>query len=121
MKRAMLDTDILSEFLRGNQNVMAKMEKYVEEHSFATFSIITYYEILNGLLYKDAGKQLSKFEAFIELNNVIPCNCSNGKTSGHYTSRYARKGNCNRTYRHAYCRERNSQWLTTNNKQYGTF
>jgi predicted nucleic acid-binding protein len=35
-------------------------------------SIITYYEILNGLLYKDAKKQLKRFEEFISFNNVIP-------------------------------------------------
>ena len=44
----------------------------MHEYNFINLSIITYYEILNGLLYKDAKKQLSKFEEFIELNKVIP-------------------------------------------------
>ena len=72
MKPAMLDTDILSEFLRGNRKVVGKVDEYLHEYSFINLSIITYYEILNGLLYKDAKKQLSKFEEFIELNKVIP-------------------------------------------------
>ena len=72
MKPAMLDTDILSEFLRGNRKVVAKVDEYLHEYSFINLSIITYYEILNGLLYKGAKKQLSKFEEFIELNKVIP-------------------------------------------------
>ncbi len=72
MKPSMLDTDILSEFLRGNPKVIAKVEEYLKEHGFINLSIITYYEILNGLLYKDARKQLAKFEEFVSLNKVIP-------------------------------------------------
>ncbi len=68
----MLDTDILSEFLRGNPKVISKVDEYLKEHGFINLSIITYYEILNGLLYKDAKKQLSKFEEFVALNKVIP-------------------------------------------------
>ena len=59
MKPSMLDTDILSEFLRGNPKVIAKVDEYLKEHGFINLSIITYYEILNGLLYKDAKKQLA--------------------------------------------------------------
>ena len=65
MKLSMLDTDILSEFLRGNPKVIAKVDEHLQEHGFINLSIITYYEILNGLLYKDAKKQLTRFEAFI--------------------------------------------------------
>lgn len=72
MKPAMLDTDILSEFLRGNPKVISRLDDHLEEYGFISFSIITYYEILNGLLYKDAKKQLAKFEEFAELNKVIP-------------------------------------------------
>jgi len=68
----MLDTDVLSEFLRGNDKVIAKVGEHLEEYGFISLSIITYYEILNGLLYKDARKQLSRFEEFISLNRVIP-------------------------------------------------
>ena len=67
----MLDTDILSEFLRGNLKVIAKVDEHLKEFGFIYLSIITYYEILNGLLYKDARKQLKKFEQFVELNKVI--------------------------------------------------
>jgi len=72
MKPSMLDTDVLSEFLRGNDKVIAKVGEHLEEYGFISLSIITYYEILNGLLYKDARKQLSRFEEFISLNRVIP-------------------------------------------------
>jgi len=72
MKPSMLDTDIISEFLRGNPKGSAKVDEHLKEYGFISLSIITYYEILNGLLYKDARKQMSRFEDFVELNKVIP-------------------------------------------------
>jgi tRNA(fMet)-specific endonuclease VapC len=72
MKPAMLDTDVLSEFLRGNTKVIAGVDEQLKAYGFINLSIITYYEILNGLLYKDAKKQLQKFEAFARLNRIIP-------------------------------------------------
>ncbi len=81
MKQSMLDTDILSEFLRGNPKVIEKVAEHLNEYGFVSFSIITYYEILNGLLYKDAKKQLQKFEDFIQLNKVIPLTLPMAKTA----------------------------------------
>jgi len=66
MKPSMLDTDILSEFLRGNSKVINYVDEHLNIYGFINISIISYYEILNGLLYKDAKKQLVKFEEFIE-------------------------------------------------------
>lgn len=71
MKPTLIDTDILSEFLRGNSLVTKNAEKYLDIYGRLDFSIITYYEILNGLLYKDAKKQLNNFIAFSELNNIV--------------------------------------------------
>lgn len=84
MKPSMLDTDILSEFLRGNLKVIAEVDKHLKEYGFISLSIITYYEILNGLLYKDARKQLSKFEEFVELNKVIPLTLPMAKTAAQF-------------------------------------
>ncbi len=72
MKPSLLDTDILSEFLRGNPKVITKVDVHLKEYGFISLSIITYYEILNGLLYKDARKQMVRFEEFVALNKVIP-------------------------------------------------
>ena len=72
MKSALIDTDILSEFLRGTPKVIENAEKYLQVYDTINFSIITYYEILNGLLYKDARKQLKNFTAFANLNKVLP-------------------------------------------------
>ncbi|MEO5995921.1 MAG: hypothetical protein ABIN89_04320 [Chitinophagaceae bacterium] len=61
MKPVLVDTDILSEFLRGSPKVVESAEKYLQSYDAINFSIITNYEILNGLLFKDAKKQLKKF------------------------------------------------------------
>ena len=72
MNLSLLDTDILSEFLRGNEKVIEKVDAHASQFGFINLSTITYYEILNGLLYKEAKKQLTRFEDFIELNTVVP-------------------------------------------------
>ena len=68
----MLDTDVLSEFLRGNPKVIAKVDQHLEFFGFISLSVITYYEILNGLLYKDAKKQLTRFEKFVDRRALDP-------------------------------------------------
>ena len=48
--RALLDTDTLSEVLKGvNANVLTKAKLYVAEHRVLTFTSVTVYEILTGL------------------------------------------------------------------------
>jgi tRNA(fMet)-specific endonuclease VapC len=71
MKLSILDTDILSAFFRSSPNVVSKVEEHVEEYGYINLSIITYYEIKAGLLYKDAKKQLSRFQEFAKENRII--------------------------------------------------
>ena len=76
MKPTLVDTDILSEFLRGTPKVAEQAAMYLQSYDAINFSIITYYEILNGLLYKDASKQLNKFLDFADLNKILPLTIS---------------------------------------------
>lgn len=92
MKPSMLDTDVLSEFLRGNAKVIAKVDEHLKEFGFISLSIITYYEILNGLLYKDARKQLTRFEKFIELNKVVPLTLRMAKAAAVIQADLRKKG-----------------------------
>jgi predicted nucleic acid-binding protein len=92
MIASMLDTDILSEFLRGNEKVVFKVDLYLKEYGFINLSIISYYEILNGLLYKDARKQLAKFEEFITLNKVIPLTMKMAETAAKSYADLRKKG-----------------------------
>ena len=92
MSIAILDTDILSEFLKGNAKVLSKIEQYLNEHDIVNFSIITYYEILNGLLYKDAKKQLRKFHDFTKINRVVPLTLQSVKISAAIQAELRKKG-----------------------------
>lgn len=92
MKLCLVDTDILSEFFKGNINVINKVDEYLREYDAINVSIITYYEILNGLLYKDARKQLFRFEEFIKLNKVIPLTLQTTKISAGIQANLRKKG-----------------------------
>jgi len=92
MKPSMLDTDILSEFLRGNQKVISSVSNYLKEYGYINLSVITYYEIVNGLLYKDARNQLDKFESFILLNKVIPLTLKSANAAATIQSDMRKKG-----------------------------
>lgn len=92
MKQSIIDTDILSEFLWGNAKVIAKVDEHLKEFGFISLSIIKYYEILNGLLYKDARKQMAKFEEFVELNKVVPLTIRTVKISANIQADLRKKG-----------------------------
>ncbi len=72
MKPALLDTDTVSYFFRNNEAVVTKVDEYLQEHGFIYLSVVTYYEILNGLYFKDARNQLAQFERFALLNRILP-------------------------------------------------
>lgn len=92
MRPALVDTDILSEFLRGTEIVVDNAKKYLENYDSINFSIITYYEILNGLLYKDARKQLKRFSEFAELNKILPLTLSATKQAAEIYANLRKKG-----------------------------
>ena len=43
MKATLIDTDILSEFLRGNSKVVENADIYLKEFGILNLSIISYY------------------------------------------------------------------------------
>jgi len=54
MQKVLLDSNIISYFLRGEPSVITELEKYQESFEQITFSILTYYEIVSGLKYRDS-------------------------------------------------------------------
>ena len=71
MNQALLDTNILSYFLRGNTSIVSKFKEYRQFYPHLSFSIFTYYEIKSGLLYRDTQRQLNRFEQLAEISEVI--------------------------------------------------
>lgn len=92
MKQAIIDTDTLSYFFRNNPAVVAKLDKYLQEFGFVTMSVVTYYEVLNGLYFKDAKSQLAKFEQFVQLNEVLPLTQEIAKISAEVYADLRKKG-----------------------------
>lgn len=92
MKPVLLDTDILSAFLRGEPKVVARAKAYVEEYGALNLSVITYYEMRNGLLYKDARKQMERFESFIGLSQVLPLTLEAAKRAAGIQAELRKKG-----------------------------
>lgn len=72
MKQAILDTDTISYYFRKEQKVVDKVDEYLQAFGFIHLSVVTYYEVLNGLYYKDAKRQLEQFQRFVTLNQVVP-------------------------------------------------
>ena len=70
-KKVLIDTDILSHFLRKNPVVVTHFENYILEHEKITISRITVIEILGGLKAKSASKQLQNFEELIHSFHIL--------------------------------------------------
>ncbi|WP_019503062.1 type II toxin-antitoxin system VapC family toxin [Pseudanabaena sp. PCC 6802] len=71
MKKALIDTNILSYFLKGNSTIIERFRIYQQHYSYFSFSIFTYYEIKSGLLYKDAQRQMQQFDRLAQVSEVI--------------------------------------------------
>jgi predicted nucleic acid-binding protein len=70
--KAILDTDILSEYLKGhNASVAGRAAAYARDHGVFTFTSVTVYEIVFGLELKGASVQLGKVLAWLNRNEEI--------------------------------------------------
>lgn len=73
MPPALLDTDTLSEIIKGRNALAAQnAARYLTRYGQFTFSLITRYEILRGLKAKDAATQLAAFDARCRSSIVLP-------------------------------------------------
>jgi tRNA(fMet)-specific endonuclease VapC len=74
MKEPLLDTDIISFFLKGVPQVKGQFEVTFEHYGYFNLSIMSYYEIMSGLKFKDAKKQMLVFEELLQVCRVLPLN-----------------------------------------------
>ena len=72
MKPTLLDTDIVSELVRRTPIVSERAEAYALAQGRLQISVITCYEALNGLLYRDARTQLGRLQALFALSDLLP-------------------------------------------------
>ena len=90
--RTLIDTDILSYYFKGDQNVINNFAIYLETFELIEISLITYYEISSGLLAENALKQLEVFEEFASDNLFIPLTEKSCKISAELYATLRQKG-----------------------------
>lgn len=73
MDAALLDTDTLSELLKGrNANVRLRALAYVQQHGQLAFSSMTRYEVVRGYRDRGAMVQLNRFATLCQQSIVVP-------------------------------------------------
>lgn len=82
MTEAIVDTDILSFYFKGDEKVIERFNEYLKEFDQINISIITCYEIIAGLKFKKAERQIRDFEDFTRENNIINLSEESTKISG---------------------------------------
>ncbi len=92
MNRSLIDTDILSYFLKGNNLVAGNFGLYLKEYPKITISEVTYFEILSGLTFKKANKQIEEFEAFVSTCEILKLSTSSLRKSANIYADLREKG-----------------------------
>ncbi len=92
MNLSLIDTDILSYFLKGDKEVAHHFELYLNDFNKITVSEITYFEILSGLTFKGATKQIEAFERFISTCEVLKLSTSSLRASANIYAELRKKG-----------------------------
>ena len=92
MKKALIDTDILSYYLRGEDEVVEQVINYLNVFPSLNLSSITFFEILKGLEHKEASKQIKDFEEFASNCNLINVDLNSLKISAKVHGALKRKG-----------------------------
>jgi len=82
MREALIDTDILSYYFKGDKQVEAQFSAYLDDFPNIQFSLITYYEIISGLQYKKATRRIQLFELFVQENTLLPLTKNSAKIGG---------------------------------------
>jgi tRNA(fMet)-specific endonuclease VapC len=68
----LLDTDVLSAVIRSEPRAIARARPYLSEYGRFTFSVITRYEVMRGLLARGAARQQLAFERLCAASTVLP-------------------------------------------------
>lgn len=93
VEKRVLDTDTLIEFLRDNAKVVNKVEAYLQHHQQLSFAIVSYYELLRGLSYIKATRQLQSLEQLAIDSEILPLNTSAVRIAADVYATLRRQGN----------------------------
>ena len=93
MRRVLLDTDTLSEILKGRNPIVTRQaQAYAAEHGTFTYSAVSVLEILFGLHHKGAKRQIKVAEASFDENEVVIPTLDDYKVAGRIRGNARRQG-----------------------------
>lgn len=93
MTKALLDTDTLSEMIKGvDQTVAARARAYRSEFGLYTVSAITFMEVVRGYQKKQATRQLQAFLAAMATEEVLPFDQIAAEPAGRIAGELERTG-----------------------------
>ncbi len=93
MKRCTLDTNIITAFLKNDLGVVTKVSEYLDVFDNLTINIISYYEILRGLIDLGNRRKLRKFEEFMQENELISLGKETTQKAAEIYADLKKKGN----------------------------
>ncbi|MCH6236193.1 type II toxin-antitoxin system VapC family toxin [Cognataquiflexum rubidum] len=92
MRKSILDTDTLINFFDDDENTSRNLSNYLSSHPKLTISELTVFEFFQGLEYKQAQKQMEKFETFISKCEVLNISHNSVRLSAKIYADLRRKG-----------------------------
>jgi tRNA(fMet)-specific endonuclease VapC len=93
MDRALVDTDILSEFLRGkNAEVRRRASEYLRQHGRLTLSVITIFEVVRGRHQANQPDRALQFLSWPKSAEVLPFDASCAVRAGELAGAMHRAG-----------------------------
>lgn len=93
MDKALLDTDILSEVLKGrNPQVVAQAEAYLRHHAMLTVSAVSVIEVVSGLQRMARSAQLEQFLGALDAIEVLPVDTQSAVLAGRIDGDLLRTG-----------------------------
>jgi len=81
MKQVVVDTDILSYYMKRQPKVVENFDNHVSKQGFVYISRISIIEILGGLKSKNADKQIVIFNEFVEKHKILDTSESSAEIS----------------------------------------
>jgi len=65
VNRCLLDSDVLSNYLRGHPAVVRRVFEYLQHYEQLELSVLSYYELRRGLVRISATQRLNELDGFI--------------------------------------------------------
>lgn len=93
MDRCILDTDMLSEYLKGhNPVVIGNAARYAHQHGVFSFTSVTVFEVVYGLEVKGAVVQLRRVLPWLRQNDEIVPNAEDYRTAASIRAKARHQG-----------------------------